>query len=648
MAAPAQCRIFPMSKFLSPLKGWRACRWAFLWALVAAAVTWVFWGNVFHYSPFVMFFAAVAITAARTGPALAMSVAVSGVLTVLSLQTEALGEMWWPSISMLFNSGVVTYLGSSVRRSYQTNRDADEFRESIGDAVADFLWSCRSDGEVVFVNDRMLSYIGCALAEMKSAPITRYVHPEDLEELKPHFAQASLHGQKFSWPVRFRKNDGEYRWFQCRAVPIKDKGGIVLRWVGTSTDIDEQYMAEREREDALRREKEARIEAESVSQMKDEFLATISHELRTPLNAVFGWLQILKDPETTPAEFQEGLAIIDRNVHAQGQIVNDLLDMSGMVKGKVRLNLKPLDFAQVVKLAVESALPTAMTKDIVLSQTLEEKTGLIQGDEARMQQIVWNLLSNAIKFTPKGGQIDVKLARVDASLELSVTDSGEGINPNFLAHVFERFRQADATVTRAHGGLGLGLAITRQLVELHGGSIHAESKGVGRGATFRVVLPSVQTPENAPVEKPKSITQVISLPVGRNATRLKNSRLLVVDDDPATRFILSQILEGNEAVVQTASGGVEALEILASSSGESVEAVLCDLSMPVVSGFEFISRLRNSPDERLQKLPVMALTAFARNEDRENALLAGFNFYVSKPIEPRHLVAAVANLLQSR
>ena len=637
-----------MSDYLSPLKGWKAFFWAVTWAAIAVALTLLFWSDVFRYTPFMLFFAAVAISAARTGPLFAMVVALSGVLTVLSQDSMQIAQMWRPSVSMLFNSAIIIYLGSSVRRSYQTNLDANQFRQSIGDAVADFLWSCRNNGEVVFVNDRMLSYIGLTLEEMKAAPFSEYIHPEDLAELKQHFEKAVLEGQKSSWPVRFQKKSGDYRWFQCRAVPIKDLVGDVVRWVGTSTDINEQYMAELEREGALQREREARIEAESVSQMKDEFLATISHELRTPLNAVFGWLQILKDPETTPAEYQEGLAIIDRNVHAQGQLVNDLLDMSGMVKGKVRMNLQPLDFAEVVKMAVESALPTAVTKDIVLSETFEEQTGLVRGDEARLQQIVWNLLSNAIKFTPKGGRVDVKLARVDALVELSVTDSGEGIHPNFLAHVFERFRQADATVSRAHGGLGLGLAITRQLVELHGGSIHAESKGVGRGATFRVVLPSVQSLENAPIEKPKSTTQIISLSAGRNATRLKNSRLLVIDDDSETRSILRQILEGNEAVVQTASGGVEALEMLMNDGADPVHAIICDLSMPVVSGFEFITRLRNSPDDRLRKLPVLALTAFARTEDCERALQAGFNFYVSKPVEPRQIVAAVANLLQSQ
>ena len=637
-----------MSNYLSPLKGWKACLWAAFWALFSCGLTLLFWERVSSYAPYVLFFAAVAFTAARTGPVLAMLVALSGVLTVLAQQPTRLTEMWLPSICMLFNSAIFIYLGSSVRQSYQANLDANEFRESIGDAVADFLWSCQQDGDVVFVNDRMLSYLGLTLEEINSVPFSQYVEPEDLAELRSHFEKATVEGQKFSWPVRLRKNSGDYRWFQCRAVPIKDKQGAIVRWLGTSTDIHEQYTAGLERENALQREKEARIEAESVSQMKDEFLATISHELRTPLNAVFGWLQILKDPETTPAEYQEGLAIIDRNVHAQGQLVNDLLDMSGMVKGKVRMNLQPLDFSQVVKMAVESALPTAVTKDIVLSQTLEEHVGLVRGDEARLQQIVWNLLSNAIKFTPKGGRVDVKLARFDASVEVSVTDSGEGIHPNFLAHVFERFRQADAAVSRAHGGLGLGLAITRQLVELHGGSIHAESKGVGRGATFRVILPSVQAAENVPMEKPKSTTQIISLPTGRNATRLKNSRLLIIDDDAETRSILRQILEGNEAVVQTASGAVEALEMLADHSVEPVQAIICDLSMPVVSGYEFITRLRNSPDERLQKLPALALTSFARVEDREHALQAGFNFYVSKPVEPRQIVSAVANLLQSR
>jgi PAS domain S-box-containing protein len=470
-----------------------------LWWALASLVTYYFWDSVFSRAPFMMFFAAVAITTPRSGGWMGMLVATGGIFVVLTQRPEDVPQMLVPSLGVLFNAAIIIFLSTVVRQGMQMRQDAQTFRQSIGEAVADFLWSWDPDGSPLYANDRMISYLGISMDELKKKGWQAFVHPQDLADLAPELADMNQRGVKLSWPVRYRQKDGSYRWFQCRAVPVRDRDGALIRWVGTSTEIHEQYLAEQEREEALRREKEARLEAEAASRMKDEFLATISHELRTPLNAVFGWLHLLKDPETSDEEMKEGLEIIDRNVRVQGQLVNDLLDMSGMITGKVRLNLQMVDFAKIVRLSIESATPSAGAKGITIESDIATSGELISGDEVRLQQVVWNILSNAIKFTPPGGRVDVSLAQKDASLELTIKDSGEGIDPTFLSHVFERFRQADASVTRAHGGLGLGLAITWQLVDLHRGTIRAESEGVGRGATFRVTLP---LGKNSPVSEP--------------------------------------------------------------------------------------------------------------------------------------------------
>ncbi|MEO7932324.1 MAG: ATP-binding protein [Chthoniobacterales bacterium] len=482
-----------MTNFLSPLKGWKSWAWAVFWSGLAVLLTYLFWGQVFRSTPFMLFFAAVAITASRSGVWPGMLVAATGVTVVLSHPGTDFGRLWLPSISMLFNAGIIVFLSSAVRRGLEAGQEAEAFRASIGDAVADFLWSCSPDGQPLYINDRLASFAGITIKETFDEGWRKYVHPDDIAELTPHFKRLSATGQKFTWSLRFRRKAQFYRWFQCRAVSIKNKEGKIVRWMGTGTDIHEQYLAEQQREEALKREKEARIEAENANRMKDEFLAMISHELRTPLNAVFGWLTLLKDPVTTPEEMQEGLEIIDRNAHAQGQLINDLLDMSGMIQGKIRLELESIDLSKIVGMAIESALPTALTKGIALDEKIEPNLGQVRGDPARLQQVVWNLLTNALKFTPKGGGVKVSLTRSSSSVELTVTDTGEGIAPDFLAYVFDRFRQGNTTGTRTHGGLGLGLAITRQLVELHGGTIRAESSGLGHGATFRVLLPLAET-----------------------------------------------------------------------------------------------------------------------------------------------------------
>ncbi|MBA3458845.1 MAG: response regulator [Deltaproteobacteria bacterium] len=385
-------------------------------------------------------------------------------------------------------------------------------------------------------------------------------------------------------------------------------------------------------------ERAARAEIERVSLMKDEFLATLSHELRTPLNAVLGWADMLLDRTPADADTRKGLETIARNARAQAQLIEDLLDMNRIVSGKIRLDVQRMMPAAVVEAALDTIRPTAESKSLRLRVTLDPGAGPIYGDPHRLQQVVWNLLSNAIKFTPKLGRIDVVLRRVNSHIELSVSDSGMGISTEFLPHLFERFRQADSSTTRRHGGLGLGLSIVKQLVELHGGSVIADSAGEGRGATFTVSLPlralhDTHTPPPAASPSPRGPAVSIDL---------SGMAILVVDDEPDARELVRSVLADNGADVVTASSADEAL---ATVRERRLDLILSDIGMPERDGYQLVRAVRALPEAAGGKTPAIALTAFARSEDRTRALMAGFQVHIAKPIETRELVITVASLL---
>jgi diguanylate cyclase len=391
-----------------------------------------------------------------------------------------------------------------------------------------------------------------------------------------------------------------------------------------------------ERQGMLVREREARSQAESVSAMKDEFLATLSHELRTPLNAVLGWAVLLQRGTPDAATRQRGLEAIERNARAQAKLIDDLLDMSGIIAGKVRLEVQEIEAAAFVAAAVETVRPAALAKRIELTSTLDS-CGAIMGDPNRLQQVMWNLLSNAVKFTPAEGTVRVTLEQAGAEAVITVADSGIGIAPEFVAHVFDRFRQADASTTRRHGGLGLGLAIARQLVELQGGTIGVESAGAGCGSTFIMRFPLRQQP----------VPSCLRVAGGRQRLRsaapfasddLSGLRVLVVDDMADTLELTGQMLQSRGASTALASGAEQALALLAAGQ---FDVVVSDIAMPEVDGYEFVRRMR----ARGLAVPAVALTAFTRPEDREHALQAGFEAYVAKPLEAGALVAAIAGLL---
>jgi signal transduction histidine kinase/DNA-binding response OmpR family regulator len=406
-------------------------------------------------------------------------------------------------------------------------------------------------------------------------------------------------------------------------------------------EVAERIVAEQERAKLLVLEKEAREEAEAANRTKDEFLATLSHELRTPLTAILGWSHLLRSGKLPPDSVNDALETIERNAKSQSQLIDDLLDVSRIVTGKLRLETSSLEIAPVIDAAIRSVLPAAEAKRVSLTKSLVDSGCAVYGDSTRLQQIVWNLLSNAVKFTPSEGHVDVSLRRRDPIVELEISDTGQGISADFLPHVFDRFRQADGTTTRAHGGLGLGLAIVRHLVELHGGSIQVESQGEGKGSSFVVQFPLSEKEAMPVCSEIGGSNSWLRTDNGMRPVLLDSLKVLLVDDDRDTREMIATVLSGAGASVEACSSAAEALGML---SGFNPDVIISDIGMPDEDGYWFIQRLRNESGNPFADTPAIALTAYASSEDRKRTLAAGFQMHMPKPLEPRQLVSAVANL----
>lgn len=482
--------------------------------------------------------------------------------------------------------------------------------------------------------ERMFGY---SSAEIVGKPVMTLIPPDRPDE-EANILARLRRGERVDHfeTVRVTK-DGRLINVSVTISPIRDSSGSVIGASKVARDITERKRAEAEREMLLAAERRARGEAERHSRMKDEFLATLGHELRTPLNAVLGWATILRGSKNDPAEVEHGLSVIERNARLQAQLIEDLLDMSRVVAGKLRLNVQEVDLSGVIQSAIESVRPAADARDIRLLPVLDAKSGPVSGDPGRLQQIIWNLLSNAVKFTPKGGKVHILMERVDSHIEVSVTDTGQGITEEFLPLVFDRFRQADASTTRQHGGLGLGLAIVKHLVELHGGTVSARSPGLGKGSTFTIILPVRATQKQFLTADPAPIVEDAG-PAGISLSGLK---VLVVDDDPDARDLVRHVLELAGAKAKLASSSSEAVDALRS---ELPHVIISDIGMPSEDGFALIRRIRAFPKDEGGTIPAVALTAFARAEDRRRALLSGFQMHVSKPVEPSELLAVVASL----
>ncbi len=401
-------------------------------------------------------------------------------------------------------------------------------------------------------------------------------------------------------------------------------------------------QAAEERDRLLESERAARSQAERLGHLKDEFLATLSHELRTPLNAIQGWAILLRRNPGNAEELEHGLETIERNVRAQTQIVNDLLDVSRIVSGKIHLEVQPMQLHEVIANAIESIRQTADARRIRIRSMLDSSIGSIRGDPNRLQQVLWNLLSNAVKFTPAGGSVQVVLERVNSHAEIVVEDTGIGIQAEFLPLVFERFRQGDASITRRHGGLGLGLSIVKTLVELHGGSVRVKSAGENQGSTFVVALPvshvRAEVTQTVAAPAPSATAQApLELP------RLDGMEVLIVDDEQDGRTLVARILRERGAKPTCADSGREALEYLRK---QPFDVLLSDIGMPEMDGYELLRQVRRLESGARGLIPAIAITAYARAEDRQRSLLAGYQMHLSKPIEAGELIAGIASLLR--
>ena len=494
---------------------------------------------------------------------------------------------------------------------------------------------------------------GYTADEMIGTSIMRLIPPDRREE-ELEILSRIRRGERFDHfeTIRLAK-DGRQLDVSITVSPIKDSTGHVVGASKVARDITERKKTEealkkaaeeaeaanRERLQLLDREREARLQAERANRLKDEFLATLSHELRTPLNAVLGWSNILRLAKLEGEELRQGLDTIERNARVQAQIIDDLLDMSRIISGKVRLDVQRVDLPAVLNESIETLRATAEAKGIRLQVVVDPFAGPISGDPSRLQQVFWNLLNNAIKFTPKGGKVRVVLERVNSHVEVSVIDTGEGIAPEFLPYIFDRFQQGDASTTRRHGGLGLGLAIVKQLVGLHGGDVSVKSGGIGQGAAFLVQLPLIaiySEPDEERRHPRAALRQNQPLP----EVSLDKVHVLVVDDEIDARELVKRLLEMAGATVSMAGSASEAMErILAGRP----DVLVCDIGMPGEDGYSLIRRLRGLEHQE-SVLPAVAVTAYARSEDRTKAIRSGFQNHLAKPVEPAELLAVVSSL----
>src|SRR6185503_13747974 len=422
---------------------------------------------------------------------------------------------------------------------------------------------------------------------------------------------------------------------------LRDDRGKLVSVLSLVLDVTAKQSAEEERAASLLRERDARRHAEEADRLKDEFLATLSHELRTPLTSILGWASMIRNGEVEGAHALRALDTIERNARAQARLIDDLLDVSRIITGNLRLDLNPLNLTAIVEAAVDALRPTAGVKDIQLQTQVISGECLVRGDPNRLRQVIWNLLSNAIKFTSRGGSVDISLHCVESNARLVISDTGEGISATFLPYVFDRFRQAEASISRKQGGLGLGLAVVRHLVELHGGTIAAESEGLGKGSTFTVDLPLAQERRD-PARAEERRREVERRRSRSDHVRLDGLHILLVEDDDDSRKLLGTMLKRYGAKVTSTKSAAEALDVF---ENEVPDVIISDIGMPDQDGYELIRKLRALPVEKGGKVPAIALTGYASRKDRERALSSGYHQHIAKPIEQVDLINTIAALV---
>jgi len=534
-----------------------------------------------------------------------------------------------------------------LRSAEEALRESEErFRAAFEDAPIGMAL-VNSDHKIFRANRALSGMLGYSPNELSDLCIDELGLPEEMEEA------SSLLKQLFSGEIngyqlerRYRNKKRHVIWINLIGRAVRNADGKILYGLVMAENISERKRSEEERDRLLAAEQKARGDAEAANRAKDQFLATVSHELRTPLGAILGWARILRNQTSDPKTAARGLEAIERNATAQAQLIEDILDVSRIISGKLRLIPQNVDLTAVVRAAVDSIKPAVEARRIRLETMLNAPAITIRGDPNRLQQVIWNLLSNAVKFSPEGEQVQLGLELAGPHhVEVTVVNAGHGIPAAFLPHMFEPFRQADASTTRRYGGLGLGLSIVKQLVELHGGTIEAVSEGEGKGATLRLRLPVyVQDAEAEAVPKGPETTRKRSRPeLPMKLPRLlEGIKVLVVDDEPDARDLLDFILQKAGATVELAASTEEALELLHISQPDILVA---DIGMPEEDGYELIRKVRAS-SQAFALLPAMALTAYARAEERAQAFSAGFQSHMTKPVEPAELIATIARMLE--
>jgi PAS domain S-box-containing protein len=510
--------------------------------------------------------------------------------------------------------------------------EAQAYLAAIVDSSDDAIISKDLDGIIQWANSAAERLFGYPAAELVGRNIRILIPPERQSEEDQILARIRRGERIDHFETERVAKDGRRLHISLTVSPVLDESGAIIGVSKIARDITERQAATAERDRLLQAERAARAEAERASRVKDDFIAMVSHELRTPLNAILSWTQLMRRTRQDPAVLERGLNIVARNTRVQAQLISDLLDISRIVAGKLQLDVQSVDVESLVRDAVETVRQEAEAKSIQVRSALTP-TAPVSGDPARIQQVIWNLLANAIKFTPHGGHVDVVVQSSPNQVEISVRDDGAGIRADFLPYVFDRFHQADRSITRRFGGLGLGLAIVKNLVELHGGTVRAESPGENQGATFTIVLPS-----SGAAAAPRPTTATVS--EQWDAITLDGLRILVVEDEPDTRDFLKRLLEGHGAEVTAVPSAKEGVQCFHS---DRPDMLISDVGLPEVDGYQLVQQIRESDGDHGGGVPAIALTAYARAEDRMRALRAGYQVHIAKPVEPAELLAAISS-----
>ncbi|MDZ8086856.1 MAG: ATP-binding protein [Nostoc sp. DedQUE12b] len=548
-------------------------------------------------------------------------------------------QRWFENRVYPFAEGVSIFVTdiSDRKQAEKALRESEEKFRNMADNAPFMVWVTDTNSYCTYLSQSWYDFTGQNEEMGLGFGWLNAVHPEDYNDTRNIFLEANRSYSAFRLEYRLRRKDGEYRSCIDAANPWFGVDGEFKGYIGSVIDITERKVAEAERDRLLKLEQAARTEAERANRIKDEFLAVLSHELRSPLNPILGWAKLLQTREFDTAALKKAIATIERNAQLQAQLIEDLLDVSRILQGKLNLKMLPVNLVLVIEAGLETVRLAAEAKNIQIQTMLDASFGQVLGDSGRLQQVIWNLLSNAVKFTPEGGKIDIQLECVDAEAQITVSDTGKGISPEFLPYVFEYFRQADGTTTRKFGGLGLGLAIVRHLTELHGGTIQAESLGEGQGAIFRVRLPLIKKDLT-----PKQNIDIAALNSSPPIEILTGIQILVVDDDDDTRDFHTFVLEQAGAMVTAVTSAKEALQILAESESDML---LSDIGMPEMDGYMLMRQVKALQANQAKQIPAIALTAYAGEINQQQALESGFQKHLSKPVEPDELVKAIATLI---